>query len=122
MDPSDLFSIKIQYGSFETSGTFLPLGYEGSGSSKQLLRVSFAWTLLGTELCKRRWFCFGTLSELLPWEHLTLPHTDSTNSPSRWGELRKYGDQMHTGHNTCKATSFVSVTSLTKQDHLYTSR
>lgn len=34
----------------------------------------------------------------------------------------EYGDHMHIECNICKATSFFSVTSLTKQDHLCTSR
>jgi len=58
------------------------------------------------------------LSELLPQVHLTLPHVASPDHPSRMGELVEYGDQMHIEHNICKATSFLSVASLTKQGHL----
>lgn len=84
--------------------------------------VSFPQTLLGTELCKRRCFCFVVLSEPLPRVRLILPHTVSPDRPSRRGELVEYGDQMHIEHNICKATPFLSVASLTKQDHLCASR
>lgn len=98
-------------------------GLRTQGENSNCFRfVSFPQTLLGTELCKRRCFCFVILSELLPQVRFTLPHTVRSNCHSRGGELIEYGDQMNIDHNICKATSFLSVTSLTKQDCLCTSR